>query len=214
VAYLHNTVFGQKYLHYHCGIARGIVVQQEPTALCSKLWPHPRNALQQSSDNLNIGRTFDSLPFRHKFFMNHPVCQKMSSAWFWSWTSANETFWALVMTLRSVACSDVSSLGHIEYPWLIPSYSAMKKTVIVLTSLDEVSARCESPLLLLIRETAWDELAQILLFRKSSWRIWRIVSLLMFSSSDLILRAHRRPRHHFTDIMINSMCVRMSMDYL
>jgi hypothetical protein len=34
--------------------------------------------------------------------------------------------------------------------------------------------------------------AQIFLFRKSSWRIWRIVSLLMFNSSDIILRDNRR----------------------
>jgi hypothetical protein len=31
-------------------------------------------------------------------------------------------------------------------------------------------------------------------FRKSSWRIWRIVSLLMFNSSDVILRVSRRSR--------------------
>jgi hypothetical protein len=36
-----------------------IIVQQEPTALCSKLWPHPENALQQSSDNLNVHSTID-----------------------------------------------------------------------------------------------------------------------------------------------------------
>jgi hypothetical protein len=61
--------------------------------------------------------------------------------------------------------------------------------------LDEISAWCESPLLLLVCESAWDELAQILLFRKSLWRrIWRIASLLMFSSSHIILRAHRRSR--------------------
>jgi hypothetical protein len=59
VAYRHNTVFGQKYLHYQCRMGRGIVVQQEPTALCSKLWPHLGNALQQSSDNLNdVGNNY------------------------------------------------------------------------------------------------------------------------------------------------------------
>jgi hypothetical protein len=35
---------------------------------------------------------------------------------------------------------------------------------------------------------------QIFLFRKYLWKIWRIVSLLMFNSSDIILRASRRPR--------------------
>jgi hypothetical protein len=49
----------------------GTVVQQESTALCSKLWLHPRNALQQSSDKLNVESTTDCLPFRHKFIMNH-----------------------------------------------------------------------------------------------------------------------------------------------
>jgi hypothetical protein len=29
------------------------------------------------------------------------------------------------------------------------------------------------------------------LFRKSSWRIWRVFSLLMFNSSAIVLRAHR-----------------------
>jgi hypothetical protein len=49
VDYLHNIVFGQKCLHCQCGIGRGIVVQQERTDLCSKLWPH--------SDNLPITST-------------------------------------------------------------------------------------------------------------------------------------------------------------
>jgi hypothetical protein len=51
-------------------------VQQEPTDLCSKLWPHPGNALQQSSDNLNVESTINFLPFRHKFFMNHTLFVK------------------------------------------------------------------------------------------------------------------------------------------
>jgi hypothetical protein len=76
VAYLHNTVFGQKCLHYKCGMRRGIVVQQEPTALCSKLWPHPGNALQKASDNLNVESTIDCLPFRHTFFINHTLFVK------------------------------------------------------------------------------------------------------------------------------------------
>jgi hypothetical protein len=76
MAYLHNTVFGQKFLHYQCGMGRGIVVQQEPTALCSKLWPHPGNALQQSSNNLNVKSTIKYLLLRHKFFMNHTLFVK------------------------------------------------------------------------------------------------------------------------------------------
>jgi hypothetical protein len=72
VAYLHNTMFGQKCLHYQCGMGRGIVMQQEPTALFSKLWPHPGNVPQQSSDNLNV----NCLPFRNKFFMNHTLFVK------------------------------------------------------------------------------------------------------------------------------------------
>jgi hypothetical protein len=57
-------------------MGRGIIVQQEPTALCSKLWPHPGNAPQQSSDNLNAERTIDCQPFRHKFLMNHTLFVK------------------------------------------------------------------------------------------------------------------------------------------
>jgi hypothetical protein len=76
VAHLPNTVFGQKYLHYQYGMGRGSVVEQEPTALCSKLCPLPRSALQQSSNNLNVESTIDSLPFRHKFFMNHSLFVK------------------------------------------------------------------------------------------------------------------------------------------
>jgi hypothetical protein len=57
-------------------MGRGIVVQQEPAALCSKLWPHPGNSLQQSSGNLTVESTIDCLPFRHKFFMNHTLFVK------------------------------------------------------------------------------------------------------------------------------------------
>jgi hypothetical protein len=52
---------------------RGIVAKQESTALCSKLWPHQGNALQQSSDNLNVESTIECLPFRH---MNHTLFVK------------------------------------------------------------------------------------------------------------------------------------------
>jgi hypothetical protein len=54
----------------------GILVQQEPTALCSKLWPRPGNALQQSVDNVNVESTIDCLPFRHKFLINHRLFVK------------------------------------------------------------------------------------------------------------------------------------------
>jgi hypothetical protein len=40
----------------------------------------------------------------------------MWPAWFWPWTFANEPSWALVLNLRSIACSHVSSLWHIEIP--------------------------------------------------------------------------------------------------
>jgi hypothetical protein len=52
-------------------MGRGIVMQQESNALCSKLWPQPRNALIQSSDNLNVESTTDCVPFRHKFVINY-----------------------------------------------------------------------------------------------------------------------------------------------
>jgi hypothetical protein len=61
---------------YQCGMERSIVVQQEEIAFCSKLWLHWGNAFQQSSDNLNIESTVDSLPFRHKFFMDHTLFVK------------------------------------------------------------------------------------------------------------------------------------------
>jgi elongation factor P hydroxylase len=57
-------------------MGRGIVVQQEPSALCWNLWPHLGKALQQSSDNLNVENTIDSLPFRHNIFMNHNLFLK------------------------------------------------------------------------------------------------------------------------------------------
>jgi hypothetical protein len=68
--------FGQKYLHSQSETGMGIVVQQERTVLCSKLWPHPGNELQQFSDNLNVERTVDCLSFGHKFFMNHTLFVK------------------------------------------------------------------------------------------------------------------------------------------
>jgi hypothetical protein len=46
----------------------------------------------------------------------------------------------------------------------------------------DVSLRCFWPSVRL----CGTDFAQIFLFRKSSWRIWRIVSLLMFNSSDIL----------------------------
>jgi hypothetical protein len=57
-------------------MGRSIIVQQEPAALCSKLWPHPGNASQQSSDNLNSKRTVGCVPFRNKFFKNYTLFVK------------------------------------------------------------------------------------------------------------------------------------------
>jgi hypothetical protein len=113
LAYLHSTVFGQKFLHYQCGTGRGIVVQQQPTDLCSKLFPHPVNAPQQSSDNFNIESTIDCLLFRHKFFMNHTLIAKRCDQHGLDLGILQmKHFWPL----RSIAFSDVSSLGHIKYP--------------------------------------------------------------------------------------------------
>jgi hypothetical protein len=74
----------------------------------------------------------------------------------------------------------------LKYAWLNSSYNANNKMRTVLTIVDEVLAWCES-LLLLCRTN----FAQIFLFRKSSRRISRIVSLLIFNSSAIILRANR-----------------------
>jgi hypothetical protein len=90
-------------------MGRGIVVQQEPTALCSKLWPHPGKALQQSPDKFNVESTIDCLPFRHKFFMNHTLIVKQCDHYCFDFAlSRMKFFGALVMTLKSIACSGVS----------------------------------------------------------------------------------------------------------
>jgi hypothetical protein len=103
-------------------MGRGIVVQYEPSALCLKLWPHPGNALQLSSSNINVESAIDCLHFRHKFFKNHTLFVKTKDVIsmvlildFWK-----RNFWAFVMPLRSIACSDVSSLGHIWIPMTHP----------------------------------------------------------------------------------------------
>jgi hypothetical protein len=57
-------------------MGRDIVVQQEPTAHRSKLWPHAGNGLQQSSDNLSVESTIDCLSFRHELFVNNALFVK------------------------------------------------------------------------------------------------------------------------------------------
>lgn len=107
VAYLCSTVSVQKCLHCQCGMRTG--------TNCSKLWPHPRNALQQSSD-INVESAVDSAFQTYILYESHVVCQNMCSAWFWAWTFANETSWALKVSLRSTAYPEVSSLGHVDVP--------------------------------------------------------------------------------------------------
>jgi hypothetical protein len=116
----------------------------------------------------------------------------MWSAWFWSWTFANETFWALVMTLRSIACSDVSSLGHIEIPMTHPQLQCNQENW---DCLEKSGWSLGMMWVFVASAHPWDcgtDFAQIFLFCKSSWRIWRIVSLLMFNSTNIILRVNQR----------------------
>jgi hypothetical protein len=76
------------------------------------------------------------------------------------------------MTLRSIDCYDVSSLGHVGLPVSHLHLNAVTNIGTILTSLDEVLALCESSLLPLIHESVWDEpwtnSGQIFLFLKSS----------------------------------------------
>jgi hypothetical protein len=81
-----------------------------------------------------------------------------------------------------------------KYPRLIPSCNAVKKTVIFLTSLDEVLAWHESLLLLLARESVWDELCVDPPLPEIFMAGLTTVSLLMCNSCDIILRASRRSR--------------------
>jgi hypothetical protein len=67
VAYLHNTVFGQKCLHYQCGIGRGIHATRTNCPLLEIL-ASPRKCAQQSSDNLSIESTIDFLLHHHRRF--------------------------------------------------------------------------------------------------------------------------------------------------
>jgi hypothetical protein len=154
-------------------IERGIVVQKEPAALCSKLWPHPGNALQQSPDNFNVESIIVCPPFRNRLFMSHTLLvnksdqhgfepalsqTKLFGPWWWLWAAFHVLKFRLWFTLI--------------YPQLVPSYNAVKKTRIVLTSLDEASLRCFCASVSV--SLCGTNLAHIFLFRKSSWRIRRI----------------------------------------
>jgi hypothetical protein len=125
----------------------------------------------------------------------------MWPAWFWSWTFAKENFglwWWLWGPLNALTF-------HLwvifKYSWLVPSYNSIKKTGIVLTSLDEALTWSESPLLLLVRVSVWDELQAHLplpyIFVKNSIN-------LLFTDVSLI-RHHSESSstmscHHFTDL--------------
>jgi hypothetical protein len=121
-------------------------------------------------------------------YESHPVCHKnlLSMVLILDVFKRN----ILVMTLMFIACS----LGNIEIPMIHPSCKAIKKLglswQVWLKSWHYVSLRCFCSSVRL----CGTNFAQIFLFRKSSWRIWPIVSLLMFNLSDIILRANRRPR--------------------
>jgi hypothetical protein len=113
----------------------------------------------------------------------------MLSAWFCSWTFTNESVWALVMTLRSITCSDVScSNTHDSSPVRVQSRKLVLSWQVWINCWHDVCLRCFcSPVSL-----CGTYFGQIFLFRKSSCRIRRITSFLMFNSSDIILKAHRR----------------------
>jgi hypothetical protein len=49
-------------------------------------------------------------------YESRPVCQKNVISMVSILDFCKRKYWALVMTLRSIACSDISSLGHIEIP--------------------------------------------------------------------------------------------------
>jgi hypothetical protein len=151
VTYLHNIMFGQKYIHYQCGLWRAIVVQQEPAALCSKLWPK----LGNSSDN--VESTIDCVPFRHRLFMNHNMFVKKCDQHGFDRRLLQMKHFELGDDLRSIAYSNVLSRSHIQYPWLIPSYSAVNKIGIVLTDLHGVLGWYNSPLLVLMYGAVWVE---------------------------------------------------------
>jgi hypothetical protein len=74
VAYLHSTVFGEKCALLPVWDGKGHVMQQEPTASCLKLWPHLRNTLQQSSDNLSVENTIDSAIHAQILYESQLVC--------------------------------------------------------------------------------------------------------------------------------------------
>jgi hypothetical protein len=107
------------------------------------------------------------------------------SALFRSCASALETFWPLVTSLRSVWGSDIFSLGRIEIGmshFQLQSNQELRNCLD--TSRHDVIVRCFCSTLGLCGKN----LAQIFLFRKPSWKVWRIVSLVMFNSSYIFLK--------------------------
>jgi hypothetical protein len=127
-----------------------------------------------------------------------------NSLWFTTYLSKNvikmilnldfpkRKFLALVMTLRFISCSDVSSLGHIEIPMThiqlqskLGNWDDLDKTG---WSLGVMCLRCFCSSVSL----CGTNFAHVFVFRKSSWRSWGIISLLTFDSFDIIPRVNRR----------------------
>lgn len=71
VAYLHSIVFGQKYCHYQRGMGKSIIMQQEPTALYSKLWPELGSSPDSVESTINCALQTQTV------YESQLVCQKM-----------------------------------------------------------------------------------------------------------------------------------------
>jgi hypothetical protein len=80
----------------------------------------------------------------------------------------------VVMILIATVCFDVSSLCPVVIPKPHPQLQCNEEIWVVLTSLHEVLAWCESPMLLLARESVWHGFFFFFFFffffRKYSWR--------------------------------------------
>lgn len=140
----------QKNLHYQRGLRKGIVVQQEPTALCSKFWPRPGNAFQRSSDKINVESTIDCLPVRYKFFMNHTLfVKKCNQHGYGDDSEVHCMLWRFVSGPYSITHDSSSvmmqsrKLGLSLEVWMRPWHDVD------------------------LRESVWDEHCANLLFRKS-----------------------------------------------
>jgi hypothetical protein len=174
-------LFGQKCLHCQCGIGENIILQQEPTvSLCSKLWSQ---TLQQTFNNLNVESTINCVSaIMPKFFMSHNLFVKKNMiSMVLILDFFKRKFWALVITLRSIACSDVSSsylniqdssTVRIQLWKLRPSCYVWMKIW------HDVSLRCFCSSVGLCRTS----FARIYLCPIFSWRIRLIFSLLMYHS--------------------------------